>query len=48
MKGADGLEWCDIYGEIYQGEGEEDEEDEIYLMNQYIDIPDEVQGTNKL
>jgi hypothetical protein len=31
-----------------RGEGEEDEEDEIYLMSQYIDIPDEVQGTNKL
>lgn len=31
-----------LRGKIYQGEGEEDEEDGIYLMSQYIDIPDEV------
>lgn len=41
VAGETGLSWVDVYGEIYQGEGEEDEEDGIYLMSQYIDIPDE-------
>ena len=42
VEGETDLSWADVYGEIYQGEGEEDEEDGIYLMSQYIDIPDEV------
>ncbi len=42
VEGETDLSWVDVYGEIYQGEGEEDEEDGIYLMSQYIDIPDEV------
>lgn len=42
VEGKTDLSWADVYGEIYQGEGEEDEEDGIYLMSQYIDIPDEM------
>ena len=42
VEGADGLGWMDVYGEIYQGEGEEDEEDGISLMSQYIETPHEV------
>ena len=41
VEGETDLSWADVYGEIYQGEGEEDEEDGIYLMSQYIDVPDE-------
>lgn len=40
VEGKTDLSWADVYGEIYQGEGEEDEEDGIYLMSQYIDISD--------
>lgn len=42
VKGETDLSWIDVYDEIYHGEGEEGEEDGIYLMSQYIDIPDEV------
>ncbi len=42
VEGETGLSWIDVYDEIYQGEGDEDEEDEISLMSQYIDTPDEV------
>lgn len=43
VEGETDLSWIDVYDEIYQGEGEEDEEDGIYLMSQYIDVPDEVE-----
>ena len=31
VEGETDLSWVDVYGEIYQGEGEEDEEDEFIL-----------------
>lgn len=43
VEGETDLSWIDVYDEIYQGEGDEDEEDGIYLMSQYIDTPNEVE-----
>lgn len=42
VEGKDGLDWEDVYDEIYQGEWKDDEEDGIYLMSQYIDTSEEV------
>ena len=42
VQGVDGLSWDDVYEEIYRDE-ENDEDCGIYILSQFIDIPDEVE-----
>ncbi len=42
VQGVDGLSWDDVYEEIYREE-ENDEDCGVYILSQFIDIPDEVE-----